>query len=137
VQPTPVGPPAPTTPAAWAAQVKSDRDSIKNTQLSQQQQLQAMNNTLKTDIAAYHTALTQRNRSHQRQETPSTTLAVVGPVAANSTTQVQALSKTIQSDRAAIVAYRKAIPAVLSAVRQRLTVDLKNMKLSLRKSPKA
>ena len=96
-----------------------------------------MNSTLKTDIAAYHTALTQRNRSHQRQETPTTALAVVGPVAANSTTQVQALSKMIQSDRAAIVAYRKAIPAVLSAVRQRLTVDLKNMKLSLRKSPKA
>lgn len=136
VQTTPVVPPTPTTPAGWATQIQSDRDTIKNTQVSQQQQLQAMNNTLKTDIAAYHTALTQRNRSH-RQETPSTSLAVVGPVAAASTTQVQALSKAIQSDRAAIVAYRKAIPVVLSAVRQKLTADLRSMKLSLRKSHKA
>ena len=105
-------------------------------QLSQQQQLQAMNNTLKTDIAAYHAALVQRNRSQQRQQTPSTALAVVGPVA-DSTTQVQSLSKAIQNDRAAIAAYRKAIPVVLSAVRQKLTADLKSMKLALRKSTKA
>lgn len=135
---TPVVPPAPTTPAAWAAQVQSDRDTIKNTQLSEQQQLVAMNNTLKTDIAAYHTALTQRNKGPQRQDTPSTALAVVGPVAAaDSATQVQALSKAIQNDRDAIATYRKEIPVVLSSVRQKLTADLTSLKKALRKSPRA
>ena len=124
--------PPPTTLDGWTTLVDADRTAISTLQDQSVQHIQDLNDTLRSDTAAYRSAVQELNKASRRKSSDDRTATRIGL-----SNQVQLLKMAINADRTSIITYHKTFPATLAAARQKLASDLKDMRQAQHDAAKA